>query len=699
MPATTLRYRRMISVGLASNAINLSSSGAMGHRVVVPMSVDDLNSFFYWNRLPGAPRAVGHFNAAGAAGGSTFAAALEESLGVSFTDADSNVSALSFSSSALPDDARVRASGDVTANDLVMAYILFKCFGTSSYVTTDVIYNLEDAQNMLTNSGVANAIQSSLEASDASGAGCFVDAMFTNLLASDPMRFFDASGRQVSGLFETNPDASGVGTWKLGINDKIEIPLEFTFTAPVTLNSVGNTAGELSGNTDPTTILSAGHTFTIRLQLQAVPSASGSTDYEAIAAAAAAAAVAAAATTAAATTIAAAQAAAGVAVSNAVAAASAAASANTENARASAATAAAAAAAANASLASIMKQITALTYTYGAPNTSLFASNNLESDNASTIQQLCLDASGNIYILDERLGFSIISSSGNILLPMDTSLVGQVSEASYNTTSKMAVQANGRTFFIYQGLLYMVSTLSDTNSMNHNLSTYVEAFPDLYAMPTVLQGINQNNNIQILTSQNRVYGIKKSNAITNVVTNSSTIYISIGSSIYTLTLFIGNGVLEATPTLHATTPHDTTNSYMAVDGNGQLYLTNPSLKSITVVSPSGVCTDISTGNKTPTCITVDSDNNVYYADTTQASITKFNPYGSESITCVNNNSDMHIQYSIYTGRDEYYDMPYTPLGALAATPTSIYTAYYTGNTSSIYGGVYGGQQVVVITKV
>jgi hypothetical protein len=280
MPATTLRYRRVTTVGLASNAINLSSSGAMGHRVQVPMSVADLNSFFRWARYPGAPRAIGHFNAAGASavGGPTFLNSLEASLGLSFNDMDGNLTGLSFKSSVLDSaaDSRLRSDGAITANDWVMAYVLFKCFGSSSYVTNDVIYNLEDAQNMLTNQGVASAVESSLQVDEAVGVGGYIDNMFTNLLAADPMRFFDASGRQPSGLFETNADVSGVGSWNIVLNDVIEIPLQFTFAAPVTVNSVGNTAGELSGNTEPTLMVPAGETFNIRLQLVAVTSADAS---------------------------------------------------------------------------------------------------------------------------------------------------------------------------------------------------------------------------------------------------------------------------------------------------------------------------------------------------------------------------------------------------------------------------------------
>ena len=264
---TTLRYRRLVSIGLAANAINLSTSAAMGHRVQVSMSAATANQYFNWSREAGAPRAVGHF--ASTAGIESFSADLQACLSTPYVDMDAVAQQLNFNSSVLDSsaDPRLRASGAISVNDLVVAYVLFKCYGSSTYVTSDVVYNLEDAQNMLTNEQVASSITSHLVADDASGAGSYVDNMFTNLLAADPMRYFDASGKQVAGLFEVNADVSGTGSWNLVAGDKIEIPLEFAFTAEVTTASVIDSAQELSGNTDKTTVLNAGDKFNIRLQI------------------------------------------------------------------------------------------------------------------------------------------------------------------------------------------------------------------------------------------------------------------------------------------------------------------------------------------------------------------------------------------------------------------------------------------------
>ena len=61
--------------------------------------------------------------------------------------------------------------------------------------------------------------------------------MFRALLAADPKRFMK-NGKQIDGLFETNPDASGAGNWCLKVGDIIEVPVKLYFTAPVTVLSV-----------------------------------------------------------------------------------------------------------------------------------------------------------------------------------------------------------------------------------------------------------------------------------------------------------------------------------------------------------------------------------------------------------------------------------------------------------------------------
>lgn len=251
------------------------------------MSVTLMNSFFYWTRIKGFCRPIGHFNALGASpiGGPSFIDAISASLGASYKDIDGAITGLNFTSAVLDSeaDARLRQNGVISANDLVMAYVLFKCYGSSAFVTHDVVYNLEDVYNMLPTPKLANCIQLSLLLDEAIGPGSYVDSMFSHLIAEDPMRFFDASGRQVPGLFERNPDATGCGTWKFVVNDKVELPIQLRFTAPVTISSIIDDDSGPAGCTSKTVMVNAGDTFNLRLQLFAVepPSTTAAREAEA----------------------------------------------------------------------------------------------------------------------------------------------------------------------------------------------------------------------------------------------------------------------------------------------------------------------------------------------------------------------------------------------------------------------------------
>jgi len=113
---------------------------------------------------------------------------------------------------------------------------------------------------MLSSQQLADVISASLEAEDALANAAVqpngkivslqlpgdnkgqVDAMFRGFLASDPLRYF-LNGVQIPGLFETNfvcppSDPSVGGNWCLTVGDKIEVPLQLVFRAPVTVLSV-----------------------------------------------------------------------------------------------------------------------------------------------------------------------------------------------------------------------------------------------------------------------------------------------------------------------------------------------------------------------------------------------------------------------------------------------------------------------------
>lgn len=294
MSASVLRYRKLVTTDLANQAVNLAESGTMGHRVQIPMSVDDLNEFFVWDRPAGTDRAVGHFVAVSPSG-LKFDDMMVNALSKVYTDIDGVTNGLNFSSAILDAnaDSRVRLNGTVSANDIVMSYLLYKCYGSSSAPTMSVVYNLEDAQKMLSNGVLTLAIHNSLSSEEAlsNAPGVdkgSVDAMFRDLLATDPMRFFDATGNQIPGLFETNVDVDSTGPWAFVENDKIEMRVQFNFTNAVTRRGVQDTTQGLSGpaateNVD-SVVIPAGSNFIIRLQIVATDTPSGAASKAAAAA-------------------------------------------------------------------------------------------------------------------------------------------------------------------------------------------------------------------------------------------------------------------------------------------------------------------------------------------------------------------------------------------------------------------------------
>ena len=275
MSASVIRYRKLVTTDVARQAVNLAESGTMGHRVQIQIPVDDLNAIFTWDRPAGSDRPVGHFNAQGIT--NTFDTILSKSFSKVYTDVDGITNGLNFSSAILDanNDSRVRKGGEVMANDIVMCYIIYKCYGSSSAPTEGVIYNLQDAHDMLSNGALVSAIHTSLSAEEAltnnpgvdKGA---IDAMFRDLLAADPSRFFDAAGKQIPGLFETAFDTDAKGSWGFVENDKIEIAVQMRFMNSVTRRSV-----ESGSEESETIVIPAGASFKIRLQLLAVDTPAG----------------------------------------------------------------------------------------------------------------------------------------------------------------------------------------------------------------------------------------------------------------------------------------------------------------------------------------------------------------------------------------------------------------------------------------
>ena len=256
MPAvpSLVLYRKVVNWGLTPQAINFAQSSFMGHRVCFNVPVDFMNEYFTWTRYSGELRPTGRFvnSPSALANIPTFERMLERCLGAPYTDLDGVATALNYSSDALDTSDDVKRdqcvdnyTWDYTglgaspqtavvsaptgkhygANDLVMAFVLNKCFGASAFDAYDIVYNLEDAFGMLTSAQLAAAITASMQEEEALAAAAvlpakevsnqlpgdnkgLVDEMFRALLSIDPQRFYK-NGKQIKGLFETNYVCSG----------------------------------------------------------------------------------------------------------------------------------------------------------------------------------------------------------------------------------------------------------------------------------------------------------------------------------------------------------------------------------------------------------------------------------------------------------------------------------------------------------
>jgi hypothetical protein len=265
--ATNLKYSEIVDVDVAPQVVNFADAEDYGHRVQIAMGVAALNGFLGWTRASGSDRPVG---AAIAGGEAAFKTALELGLNTEHADIDGVTGGLHFSSSVLSTntDARIRAAG-VSANDIPLAFVLYKLYGSSTAETANVIYNLADAHGMVTSAAVAEAISTSFLAESVA-----VDMMFRDLLSADPARFFDASGNQLPGLFEVSTDVSGEGSFGIVPDDIIEVKLKMTFTNQVSRRGAGGREHDLTGATEglenEQVVIAPNDYFYIRLQMVVV---------------------------------------------------------------------------------------------------------------------------------------------------------------------------------------------------------------------------------------------------------------------------------------------------------------------------------------------------------------------------------------------------------------------------------------------
>lgn len=271
--AQLLTYAEIVDVDLdATNDVNFADVEDYGHRVVVEMDVSAMNNYLGWSRAVGAARPSAKLTAANEA---AFKTAIEAALAGGFVDIDGVTNGLHFGTANLDTntDPRKRAAAGVGANDIPLCFVLYKLYGSSAATTLDKIYNLEDAHGMLSNETVSTAIAESFKAAEAGA----VDAMFRDLLAADPHRFFDASGIPMTGIFETNADVSGSGSWMMVADDTLEIKLKLIFNSKVSRRGVAGREHNLStpenaagAQENQQTVINPNDYFYVRLQLKAV---------------------------------------------------------------------------------------------------------------------------------------------------------------------------------------------------------------------------------------------------------------------------------------------------------------------------------------------------------------------------------------------------------------------------------------------
>jgi hypothetical protein len=268
--ATLLKYSELVEVDMsADNDVNFADVEDYGHRLIIECERDAMTDYLGWERVAGADRPTAKLNPDAEA---AFTAALVTALNGSYDDIDGVTGGLHFGTAYLDSensDPRLRASG-VSANDIPLAFVLYKLYGSSGAQTLNVIYNLEDTRLMVTSADVAQAIVNSIKAAE-SGA---TDRMFRDLLAACPSRFFDGMGIPMPGIFETNTDIDGIGSWPLIQDDIIEIKTKFVFKSKVTRRGVAGREHDLGlTNENEQDIISPEDYFYVRLQFKAfVPS-------------------------------------------------------------------------------------------------------------------------------------------------------------------------------------------------------------------------------------------------------------------------------------------------------------------------------------------------------------------------------------------------------------------------------------------
>ena len=247
MTALCMRFRKIVTSGLSANAIRFATATSFGHRLTVNVTATTLSAIFKWKRDMNTSVPKGVLATAtgstitGGEGRDALRTLLASALTSPIVDRDANTNGLDFSSAILTSleakNPAVRATAATpSANDLVMAYVLFRCFGKTDYSDIGEIYNLQDAHDMVNTTALCTAIADAVQNNTDD-----VESFLQEPLKNDWSRYI-TGGTVQAGLFDPNSETDetqdSTGDMAFVSGDVIEIPVRLVFRAPVSVASI-----------------------------------------------------------------------------------------------------------------------------------------------------------------------------------------------------------------------------------------------------------------------------------------------------------------------------------------------------------------------------------------------------------------------------------------------------------------------------
>lgn len=233
----SLTLKKVATLGLAVNPIHFVTKGSFGHRVQIGVTLSSLAAMFTWTRAKDASVPVAVFNGNGTSVGAMISTAIANG----FVDLDKNVNGLNFTTTDLvaanPALQSPAGSPVNSVNDLVMAFLMYRCFGTSTSDKSLDLYNIEDGYNMVSDTNFISAVADLLNTTTNP---TLVDSLFRDQMTQDPARYLGWTDPAITGtMFDvttgTGTDVASSGPWNFLAGDVIEIPVRMVFRSPVNL--------------------------------------------------------------------------------------------------------------------------------------------------------------------------------------------------------------------------------------------------------------------------------------------------------------------------------------------------------------------------------------------------------------------------------------------------------------------------------